>query len=88
MPLSAGLSLTATNKTSRGKAYGDKREYDHAIANYDQAIRLKPSYAAFNILPVGEADQHGSKLFYVRRCPVPGQSSHRRLIKADADVAD
>ncbi|MCH9050323.1 MAG: tetratricopeptide repeat protein [Proteobacteria bacterium] len=34
---------------NRGEAYDRKGEYDRAIADYDQAIRLKPDYAlAFN----------------------------------------
>src|ERR1700683_3224373 len=31
--------------TNRGTAYNDKREYDRAIQDYDQAIRLNPNYA-------------------------------------------
>ena len=30
---------------NRGAAYDDKREYDRAIQDYDQAIRLNPNYA-------------------------------------------
>ena len=34
---------------NRGVAYADKKDYDRAIADYDQAIRLDPNYAhAFN----------------------------------------
>ena len=33
----------------RGIAYGNKGEYDRAIADYDQTLRLKPDYAtAYN----------------------------------------
>ena len=31
--------------TGRGNAYSTKGQYDRAIANYDQAIRLNPNYA-------------------------------------------
>ena len=29
----------------RGLAYADKGDYDHAIANFDQAIQLRPDLA-------------------------------------------
>src|SRR5262249_22601481 len=37
-----GLSWAYVN---RGNAYGRKKDYDHAIANYDQAISLDPTLA-------------------------------------------
>src|SRR5215469_7095242 len=30
---------------NRGNAYHDEKDYDRAIADYDQAIKLKPDYA-------------------------------------------
>ena len=34
---------------NRGNAYSAQKDYDHAIQDYDQAIRLKPNFAqAFN----------------------------------------
>src|SRR6267378_1977540 len=30
---------------NRGNAYHDKKEYDRAIADYDQAVKLDPNYA-------------------------------------------
>jgi Flp pilus assembly protein TadD len=33
---------------NRGIAYADKRDYDRAIADYNQAIRLNPNSSAYN----------------------------------------
>ena len=39
----------AVNYTNRGNAYRDKRDLDHAIADYNEAIRLDPEHImAFN----------------------------------------
>ncbi len=50
-PLSivAGPLNTAAAYLARGDRYSDLKDYDHAIADYSQAIRLKPDYAeAYN----------------------------------------
>ena len=44
VPIQAPLS-GATAYNDRGVAYADKGEYDRAIQDYDQAIRLNPNYA-------------------------------------------
>src|SRR5471032_1886728 len=40
----SGMNL-AWAFNNRGNAYTEKKEYDRAIADYDQAIRLNPKYA-------------------------------------------
>ena len=56
----------------RGLAYYDKRDYDNAIADYDQAIRLDPNNAkAFNFR--GLAYYRKQDYFHVR---YRGQSGH------------
>jgi tetratricopeptide (TPR) repeat protein len=35
----------AVSLYNRGSAYGKKEQYDRAIADFDQAIRLQPDYA-------------------------------------------
>src|SRR5215207_2933712 len=51
MPISAFAQepKTPTEFNNRGNAWADKREFDKAIKDYDEAIRLDPKYAdAFN----------------------------------------
>ena len=48
-PIAAGSLDTAAAYLMRGDAYLEVKDYDHAIADYSQAIRLKPDYAeAYN----------------------------------------
>ena len=47
--IAAGPLDTAEAYLKRGDRYSDIRDYDHAIADYNQATRLKPDYAeAYN----------------------------------------
>jgi hypothetical protein len=47
--IAVGSLDTAEAYLMRGDQYSDIRDYDHAIADYSQAIRLKPDYAeAYN----------------------------------------
>lgn len=39
----------AVNYNNRGNAYFDRRDYDRAIADYDAAIQLDPSYSGARI---------------------------------------
>ncbi len=48
-PIAVGSLDTAQAYLSRGDQSSDIKDYDHAIADYSQAIRLNPDYAeAFN----------------------------------------
>ncbi len=40
-----GPSQRAVNSLNRGVAYGEKGEYDQAIADCTEAIRLEPTFA-------------------------------------------
>jgi tetratricopeptide (TPR) repeat protein len=60
--ISSGLQTTteklARTFNDRGVAYVDKREYDRAIEDFDQAIKLDPNYAlAFNNRGIAYADK-------------------------------
>ena len=47
--IATGSLDTAEAYLRRGDSYSDIQDYDRAIADYDQAIRLKPDYAeAYN----------------------------------------
>jgi tetratricopeptide (TPR) repeat protein len=48
-PIGVGSLETAEAYVRRGDQYSEMKDYDHAIADYTQAIRLKPDYAeAYN----------------------------------------
>src|SRR5262245_40016367 len=59
----ASSETTASAYTDRGDAYADMRQFDRAIADYDKAIVLNPTYAmaytdrGIAYLGKGEADR-------------------------------
>ena len=60
---------------ARGNSWADKKEYDEAIADYDQAIRLDPNFATAHIK---------ARLRLVRQAGV--RQGHRRLLRGDTPL--
>jgi tetratricopeptide (TPR) repeat protein len=42
------LNPTSSTFSARGNAYANKNDFDRAIADYDEAIRLNPTSSTFS----------------------------------------
>ena len=45
VPLARGAALQYVDTEHRGNAYYDKGDYDHAIADFTQGLRIDPNFA-------------------------------------------